>query len=225
MEALEEPEKAVGTSGRDEETAETETQERREDEKDRNPGADTEVWIGAETQAQEWALTCRGTQGEVLPLSGLHFPCANSWPRIPFPKEEAVTPGGARTCPGSQPYRALPGSYGPGWGDGGEASSLPPVVASPPTPPLLPAPHLVVLGLRLWLQGRGQGRGLQGKKKGEPGPLAPQQPPTFDLWCWDRPDSKSPSPVPGCEAWGRAQPPLPSVSPLRNGREGPGRRV
>lgn len=65
--------KRVGTSGRDEETAETETQERR-GQKSRGRRRGTWVRRGAEAQAQERALACRVTRGEALPLSRASFP-------------------------------------------------------------------------------------------------------------------------------------------------------
>lgn len=130
--------KRVGTSGRDEETAETETQERR-GQKSRGRRAGTWVRRGAEAQAQERALACRVTRGEALPLSGLHFPLCKFVAVNSFYEGGSCDLRRGEDFPRvSQPYRALPGSYGPdrSGGDGGEASSLPPVIASPRHPSL-----------------------------------------------------------------------------------------
>lgn len=88
---------------------------------------------------------------------------------------------------------------------GGEDGPLPLVVTTP-------APHLVVVVLWLWLQGRRQGWGLQGRITSEPGPWHPNtlQPLTF-----------APLSFPDCEALGEGYNlPAPQCPLLRNGHEG-----
>lgn len=132
--------KRVGTSGRDEETAETETQERR-GQKSRGRRAGTWVRRGAEAQAQERALACRVTRGEALPLSGLHFPLCKFVAVNSFYEGGSCDPRRGEDLPRvSQPYRALPGSYGPDRSGGVGAMAVRPVPSHrssrvPATPP------------------------------------------------------------------------------------------